>query len=210
MLERSIILEILNYLKEKRWRMGTYVASQAQFQEPIECGPLPEGLTLVEIDVNNPTHKENWAKLHRECFPSSKANKFEDSIVNHPVVALKKSWLVFSGEQAVGAATAGVYSRKSDVGVGHYIMVSPKARGTGLGKHLAKMRYRFLFDQGIRVFESETRAHCQESLNMHWSLGFVPKWSFDPWNTKPKTRLHNRIIQALELQLNYRIWQWKR
>ena len=188
----------------------TYVASKAQFQEPIECGPLPEGLALVEIDVNNQVDKENWTKLHRECFPSSRACKFEDSIVNHPVVTLKKSWLVFSGEQAVGAATAGVYLRKSDIGVGHYIMVSPEARGTGLGKYLAKMRYRFLFDQGIRVFESETRADCEESLYMHWNLGFVPKWSFDPWNTKLKTRLHNRIIQSLELQLKYRIWQWKR
>ncbi len=150
-----------------------------------------------------------WMEIQSDAYGGTDWGpaEFRRFVLDHPHVEVRHTWFAMDADQAVGVASAGVFRRNPEVGVGHMLAVRSAWRGRGVGMHLALHRYHALAAEGIRVFESETTPHHPASIRLHFACGFRPKTRLDPWNSADETNAVRRFIARRALERLYRRWR---
>jgi GNAT superfamily N-acetyltransferase len=175
-----------------------------------ELRPTP-GHHFREMDMADPAEVATWLAVHNDAFGHVwGVEQFRGAILEHPHFEVWQTFFVMDGATALGAASIGVFRRNRDVGVGHYLGVSPKAQGLGLGRELVLYRYRALRDSGIAQCESHTHIGRARSLWIHFECGFVPKLRFDDWNTPNTATAPVRALTNARLKALHRRWRRER
>lgn len=168
-------------------------------------------LYVREMRMHDPADIAAWLEVHNDAFDSAwGAPDYEREILHHPTVAVRHTYLIMDGARAIGAASAGVYRRNPEVGVGHFVGLRRTAHGRGLGRHIVLYRYHRLREAGIRLCESETTLRNHESLGIHFACGFRPKPRLDAWNSPDPGDALQRWITQVRLRRFYRRWSRER
>jgi len=168
-------------------------------------------LHVREMRMHDEAEIAAWLEVHNDAFGSAwGAEDYEREILHHPTVAVWHTYLILDGPRAIGAASAGVYRRNPEVGVGHFVGLRRAAHGRGLGRHLVLYRYHRLREAGIRLCESETTLRNHESLGIHFACGFRPKPRLDAWNSPDPGDALQRGITRWRLRRFYRRWSRER
>lgn len=168
-------------------------------------------LSVREMRMHDPADIAAWLEVHNDAFASAwGVADYEREILRHPTVAVWHTYLIMDGDRAIGAASAGVYRRNPEVGVGHFVGLRRAVHGRGLGRHLVLYRYHRLREAGIGLCESETTLRNHESLGIHFDCGFRPKLRLDAWNSPDPGDALQRWITRLRLRRFYRRWSRER
>jgi GNAT superfamily N-acetyltransferase len=172
-----------------------------------ELRPRP-GFRFREMDMHDEADISTWLRVHNDAFAHDWGPaEFQGAILGHPHFDVQRTFFVLDGDVALGAASIGVFRRNRDVGVGHYLGVSRRAQGLGLGRDLVVYRYRELRDAGITQCESHTHIGLVRSLRIHFECGFVPKLRFDHWNTPNTATPPVRALTNVRLRVLHRRWR---
>ncbi len=150
--------------------------------------PMPPGFSVREMDPADPAEVDRWLAIHNIAFEQhwTEANH-RIAMVENPVVIVDRTFLAERDGEVVGTASIGRFRANPDVGVGHYLTVSPTVQRQGLGLALCSHRYRLLAET-VGVAEAQTHLHRVGSLRAHFACGFAPKVGLDPWNSARPTR----------------------
>jgi GNAT superfamily N-acetyltransferase len=178
-------------------------ADLAGLPRPRDVSPF----RICDMDMRHPAHVAWWLEIHNEAFGRAWGRaEFTSHVLEHPQILILRTYLVMAGDRAVGAASAGVYRQKPEIGVGHCLALRAEARGRGLGASLALHRYHALRDTGIRVAESQTYLRHGESLWIHFDCGFRPKVRRDSWNEPDPAGPIERLVTRHRVNQLYARW----
>lgn len=148
-----------------------------------------------------------WLAVHNDAYGHAwEADDYRRAILEHPFLTVSDTFFVVGPDGPVGTASVGAYRANDRVGVGHYLGVTHRAQGLGLGSQLVAHRYAVLRDAGFTACESQTHVGRVGSLLIHFNCGFHPKYRRDHWNnpdhaSRPLRALTNQRLRAL-----YRNW----
>ena len=177
-----------------------------------DLGTLPElpatpRCEVREMDMTDPDDVAVWLAVHNDAFGHTwDVDQFERAILRHPYFDVWTTYFALDGDKAIGAASIGVFRGNPEVGVGHYLGVSRKAQGMGVGRTLVVHRYHALRRAGIVQCESHTHIGRVGSLRIHFDCGFSPKLRFDDWNTPSTASAPVRALTNLRLTGLHRRW----
>lgn len=166
-----------------------------------------DGIHVREIDANDPAVLDQWLAVHDAAYGERwGADEFRARIVEHPWFDIRHTYVASDDDGPLGIASAGLFRRNESVGIGHYLGVTPRARGRGVARALLARRYRALCDDGVTRAESHTLLGRTDALGAHFSAGFVPKTALDPWNPPPRPDVA-RFAEATEVLVElHRRW----
>jgi GNAT superfamily N-acetyltransferase len=179
-------------------------------QGDLAALPRPRDLSpfrIREMDMRHPAEVAAWLEIHNEAFGHAWGRKeFTAHVLEHPRILILRTYFVMSGDRAIGAASAGVYRQKPEIGVGDYLGLRGNARGHGLGAALALHRYLALRDTGIRTAESQTYLCHGGALWIHFDCGFRPKLRRDVWNEPDPVSQVGRLVTRHRVNQLYARW----
>ena len=148
-----------------------------------------------------------WLDAHNAAYGHSWTDaEFVAAILEHRHIRVTRTFLVDVDGEIAGAASIGRFRRNERIGVGHYLGVTPRAQGQGLGRALVAYRYRELRDEGVEECESQTHIGRTPALMLHFDCGFRPKWHLDPWNNPDTWSKPMRALTNIRLYELYRRW----
>ncbi|WP_124681858.1 GNAT family N-acetyltransferase [Candidatus Viridilinea mediisalina] len=170
---------------------------------------LPEGhkFTIQEMDMCSPSDINTWLTIYNDAFRRQwDAEQFKKDVLQHPHVLVTNTFFLLAHSKPIGITSIGVFRRNQDIGVGHYIGIKHSWQGKGIGRYLAILRFNLLKCRNIAIAESETTLRHQDSIRLHFSLGFKPKKKPDYWNTNDQSLRIFKFLAWHNLHKMYQDW----
>lgn len=190
-----------------RSRLDSVLIRNAGELSDVPAPALPPGYRIEDMDMQDRHDVGRWLALHNHAFGRNWGTAdYRSGVVNHPHYDILRTIFLVDSRGPVAASSLGVFRRNREMGIGHYLAVAPRGQGRGLGKNLARYRYRALAELGIRRTEAETQIVRTASIRAQFGCGLQPKYRFDHWNTLDSASPLPRAIANVRLKRLHREW----
>ena len=165
-------------------------------------------LDVKHIDYDNDSDLENWCNVinnsYDDCyFDLLKARTF---LKEHETFQNGHTALFYDGIKCCATVSWGGYLNKPKVGGDYRIGVINEYKRRGIGRMCVEYAYSQLSNEGFRLGESLIMVKRIPSLNLHFSLGFIPRYDtrYVTYNLEIKnTSFTQRILLTLRLHHVY-------
>ena len=171
--------------------------------------PLPQNdqLVIEEMQMSDLGDIAKWLTIHNDAFLRQwVVNDFQQNVINHPYLLIKKSFFILVDREPVGSISVGVFRQNEKVGIGHYMALKRQWQGKGFGKYLILLKLNVLNQFGLTTAEGETTLNRHQSIYLHFSLGFQPKKGLDYWNTPDTSAPLIKMLAWRKLNRMYHDW----
>lgn len=150
---------------------------------PLE---VPGGLTFRPADLTLAEDRAHWIRLVNGAYPDATEDDHsaERLLSTHAFLTDMEVFFLCRGDRPIAKVSTGVFRNAPTFGGDARIAVDPAEQGQGLGRTLILFALHRLRSKGLTHAEAVITLKREQSLRLHFKLGFqIPphrrQWNFD-------------------------------
>lgn len=158
------------------------------------------GLNVKKMDYNSESDLYDWCDIINNSYDDClyDINKAQNLLTDHPLFQSNKTVLFYNNNIPCATVSWGEYKANPKIGGDFRIGVKNEFKGNGIGRLCIEYAYSQLANEGYKFGESVISIKRVQSLMLHFSLGFIPRYNMKYVTYKDKLKYIN-YIQRIRL-----------
>lgn len=163
---------------------------------------LPEGMTIREMDPENPAELDRWIRIIRDAYLEPQLDRAKALLhfKNHLFLTELRTFFLLENSEAIGTITIGKYRQNPHTGGDARVALLNAHRNKGLGRLLVHYGFYQLRQTGINQAESIITITRTPSIRLHFQLGFKPLF-----NRSQSSYRQQRRFWMIRLVANFKV-----
>lgn len=147
---------------------------------------VAEGLIFRTADLTRAEDRAHWIRLVNDAYPDATEDdrSAERHRSEHAFLSCMEVFFLCRGAHPIATVSTGVFRNAPEVGGDARIAVDRAEQGKGLGRLVILFALHRLREKGLRCAEAVITLKREQSLRLHFRLGFQIQpdrslWNFD-------------------------------